>query len=249
MPTAHGFDEFFGNLYHLNAEEEPERPYYPKNDTAWVKANGPRGVLHSFADGKVEDTGPLNRKRMGDHRRRNHGGGDRLHGEAGQGRQAVLRVDEHHAHARVHARARVDARTERDAGQLSTRTACLEHDGDVGKLLKSLDDLKVADNTIVVYSTDNGPNQWSWPDAATTPFRSEKDTNWEGAFRVPALVRWPGRIKLRHGVHDHDVGSTGSRRCWRRPAMVTSRTVCSRAPALAESPSRCTWMAITSCHT
>ncbi len=194
LPTAHGFDEFFGNLYHLNAEEEPERPYYPKNDTAWVKANGPRGVLHSFADGKIDDTGPLNRKRM-----------ETIDDET---TAAAIGFMEKQVKAdkpffvwmnttRMHAFTHVRESMQGQSGMPGNEYAdgMLEHDGDVGKLLKSLDDLKVTDNTIVIYTTDNGPNQWSWPDAATTPFRSEKDTNWEGAFRVPALIRWPGRIK------------------------------------------------------
>lgn len=194
LPTAHGFDEFFGNLYHLNAEEEPERPYYPKNDTAWVKANAPRGVLHSFADGKIDDTGPLNRKRM-----------ETIDDET---TAAAIGFMEKQVKAdkpffvwmnttRMHAFTHVRESMQGQSGMPGNEYAdgMLEHDGDVGKLLKSLDDLKVADNTIVIYTTDNGPNQWSWPDAATTPFRSEKDTNWEGAFRVPALIRWPGRIK------------------------------------------------------
>lgn len=194
LPTAHGFDEFFGNLYHLNAEEEPERPYYPKNDTAWVKANAPRGVLHSFADGKIEDTGPLNRKRM-----------ETIDDET---TAAAIGFMEKQVKAdkpffvwmnttRMHAFTHVRESMQGQSGMPGNEYAdgMLEHDGDVGKLLKSLDDLKVADNTIVIYTTDNGPNQWSWPDAATTPFRSEKDTNWEGAFRVPAMIRWPGRIK------------------------------------------------------
>jgi arylsulfatase len=194
LPTKHGFDEFFGNLYHLNAEEEPERPYYPKNDANFVKNNSPRGVLHSFADGKIDDTGPLNRKRM-----------ETIDDET---TAAAIAFIEKHAKAgtpffvwmnttRMHAFTHVRASMQGQSGMPGNEYAdgMIEHDGDVGKLLKALDDLKITDDTIVVYTTDNGPNQWSWPDAATTPFRSEKDTNWEGAFRVPAMVRWPGHIK------------------------------------------------------
>jgi arylsulfatase len=194
LPTKHGFDEFFGNLYHLNAEEEPERPYYPKNDTAWVKANGPRGVIHSFSDGRVQDTGPLNTKRM-----------ETIDDET---TQAAINFIDRQAKAnkpffvwmnttRMHLFTHVRPSMIGQSGMPGNEYAdgMIEHDGDVGKLLKALDDLKIADNTIVVYTTDNGPNQFSWPDAATTPFRSEKDTNWEGAFRVPALIRWPGKIK------------------------------------------------------
>ena len=194
LPTAHGFDEFYGNLYHLNAEEEPERPYYPKNDAAFVKANSPRGVIHSFSDGKVEDTGPLTRKRM-----------ETIDDET---TAAAIGFMEKQVKAdkpffvwmnttRMHLFTHVRESMRGQSGMPGNEYAdgMLEHDADVGKLLKTLDDLKIADNTIVVYTTDNGPNQFSWPDAATTPFRSEKDTNWEGAFRVPALVKWPGRIK------------------------------------------------------
>lgn len=194
LPTNHGFDEFFGNLYHLNAEEEPERPYWPKEDTEFTKAATPRGVIHSTADGKIEDTGPLNRKRM-----------ETIDDET---TQAAINFMEKQVKAekpffvwmnttRMHAFTHVRESMQGQSGMPGNEYAdgMLEHDGDVGKLLKAVDDLKIADNTIVVYSTDNGPNQWSWPDAATTPFRNEKNSNWEGAFRVPALVRWPGHIK------------------------------------------------------
>ncbi|WP_410054174.1 arylsulfatase [Cupriavidus sp. BIC8F] len=194
LPTAHGFDEFFGNLYHLNAEEEPERPYYPKNDTAFVKANSPRGVIHSFADGKVEDTGPLSRKRM-------ESIDDETTAAAIGFMEKQVKADKPFFvwmnTTRMHLFTHVRESMRGQSGMPGNEYAdgMIEHDGDVGKLLKTLDDLKVADNTIVIYTTDNGPNQFTWPDAATTPFRSEKDTNWEGAFRVPALIRWPGRIK------------------------------------------------------
>ncbi|MGE8064767.1 arylsulfatase [Pseudomonas sp. NPDC089569] len=194
LPTNHGFDEFFGNLYHLNAEEEPERPYWPKNDAAFVKAASPRGVIHSFADGKIEDTGPLNKKRM-----------ETIDDET---TQAAINFMDKQVKAdkpffvwmnttRMHAFTHVRESMQGQSGMAGNEYAdgMLEHDGDVGKLLKSLDDMKVTDNTIVVYTTDNGPNQWSWPDAATTPFRNEKNSNWEGAYRVPAIVRWPGKIK------------------------------------------------------
>ena len=194
LPTAHGFDEFFGNLYHLNAEEEPERPYYPKDDAAFVKGNSPRGVLHSFADGKIEDTGPLNRKRM-----------ETIDDETTEAAIAFMQkqvqagkpfftwMNTTRMHAFTHVRPSMQGQSGMQGNDYAD--GMVEHDGDVGKLLKALDDLKIADNTIVVYATDNGPNQWSWPDAATTAFRSEKDTNWEGAFRVPAMIRWPGKVK------------------------------------------------------
>ncbi|MBV4484816.1 arylsulfatase [Pseudomonas sp. SWRI153] len=194
LPTNHGFDEFFGNLYHLNAEEEPERPYWPKDDVEFTKAASPRGVIHSFADGKIEDTGALNKKRM-----------ETIDDETTAAAQAFI---EKQAKAdkpffvwmnttRMHAFTHVRESMQGQSGMVGNEYAdgMLEHDGDVGKLLKTLDDLKLTDNTIVVYTTDNGPNQWSWPDAATTPFRNEKNSNWEGAYRVPAMIRWPGKIK------------------------------------------------------
>ena len=194
LPTAHGFDEFFGNLYHLNAEEEPERPYWPKDDAEFVKAASPRGVIHSFVDGKIEDTGALTAKRM-----------ETIDDETTAAAQAFI---EKQAKAdkpffvwmnttRMHAYTHVRDSMQGQSGMPGNEYAdgMLEHDGDIGKLLKTLDDLKIADNTIVVYTTDNGPNQFGWPDAATTPFRNEKNSNWEGAFRVPAMIRWPGKIK------------------------------------------------------
>lgn len=194
LPTAHGFDEFFGNLYHLNAEEEPERPYWPKHDAAWVKANSPRGVLHSFADGKIEDTGPLNRKRM-----------ETIDDETtdaciqfmtkqkNAGKQFFAWMNFTRMHMFTHVRQEHREKSGMPGNEYAD--GMWELDQNVGKLLKSVDDLGIANNTIVIFTTDNGPNQFSWPDAATTPFRSEKDTNWEGAFRVPAMIRWPGHIK------------------------------------------------------
>ncbi len=194
LPTNHGFDEFFGNLYHLDAEEEPERPYYPKEDTEWVKANAPRGVLRTFADGKIEDTGPLNRKRMETvDDETTDAALDFMERKVKEGKPFFTWMNTTRMHAFTHVRDSMKGQSGMPGNEYAD--GMVEHDGDVGKLLKKLDDLGVADNTIVVYTTDNGPNQFSWPDAATTPFRSEKDTNWEGAFRVPALVRWPGHIK------------------------------------------------------
>ncbi|SAL42118.1 sulfatase [Caballeronia peredens] len=194
LPTAHGFDEFFGNLYHLNAEEEPERPYYPKKDAAWVKANAPRGVIHSFADGKVEDTGPLTTKRMETiDDETTQAAIDFIQKQAKANKPFFVWMNTTRMHLFTHVRPSMQGQSGMPGNEYAD--GMIEHDGDVGKLLKTLDDLKIADNTIVVYTTDNGPNQFSWPDAATTPFRSEKNTNWEGAFRVPAMVRWPGHIK------------------------------------------------------
>lgn len=195
LPTNHGFDEFFGNLYHLNAEEEPERPYWPKDpNDPFVKNFSPRGVLHTFADGKIEDTGALTRKRM-----------ETVDDETGAAAAAYITKQARagtpffvwmnftRMHVFTHVRESMRGRSGMPGNEYAD--GMLEHDEDVGKLVKLLDDLGIADNTILVYTTDNGPNQFSWPDAATTPFRSEKDTNWEGAFRVPAFVRWPGKIK------------------------------------------------------
>jgi arylsulfatase A-like enzyme len=194
LPTAHGFDEFFGNLYHLNAEEEPERPYYPKKDTAWVKANAPRGVIHSFADGKIQDTGPLTAKRMETiDDETTQAAIDFIQRQAKANKPFFVWMNTTRMHAFTHVRASMQGQSGMPGNEYAD--GMIEHDGDVGKLLKALDDLKLTDNTIVLYTTDNGPNQFSWPDAATTPFRNEKNSNWEGAFRVPALIRWPGHIK------------------------------------------------------
>lgn len=192
LPTNNGFDEFFGNLYHLNAEEEPELPDYPK-DPEFRKKYGPRGVLHSTADGKIEDTGPLSKKRM-----------ETIDDESVAGAvdfmTRAVKADKPFFvwwnGTRMHFRTHVKAELRGISGQTSEYAdGMVEHDRHVGKLLKALDDLKVADNTIVFYSTDNGPHINSWPDAGMTPFRGEKNTNWEGGWRVPAMVKWPGHIK------------------------------------------------------
>lgn len=195
LPTHHGFDEFFGNLYHLNAEEEPERPYWPKDpNDPYVKNFSPRGVIKATADGKVQDTGALTTKRM-----------ETIDDETVGA--AIEYIDKHGKEdkpffvwmntTRMHIYTHIRPENKGKSGMPGNDYAdgMWEHDQDVGKLLKKLDDMGIADNTIVVYTTDNGPNAFTWPDAATTPFRSEKDSNWEGAFRVPALVRWPGHIQ------------------------------------------------------
>ncbi|NEK43391.1 arylsulfatase (plasmid) [Rhizobium leguminosarum] len=194
LPTKHGFDEFFGNLYHLNAEEEPEAPYWPKDDAEFLKAYSPRGVIKASADGKIEDSGPLTKKRM-----------ETIDDETSA---AAMDFMDRQVKAkkpfftwmnatRMHVFTHVRESMRGQSGMVGNEYAdgMVEHDQMVGKILKKLEELGIADNTIVVYTTDNGPNQWSWPDAATTPFRSEKDTNWEGAFRVPAMVKWPGHIQ------------------------------------------------------
>ena len=194
LPTQHGFDEFFGNLYHLNAEEEPERPYWPKDpNDPYVKNFSPRGVIKATADGKVQDTGALTTKRMETIDDETVGAAiDYIdkHGKADKPFFVWMNTTRMHIYTHV----RPEHRGKSGMPGNEYADGMWEHDQDVGKLLKKLDDMGIADNTIVVYTTDNGPNAFTWPDAATTPFRSEKDSNWEGAFRVPALVRWPGKI-------------------------------------------------------
>ena len=195
LPTAHGFDEFFGNLYHLNAEEEPENPDYPK-DPEFKKKFGPRGVLHTWAnpDGtqKIENTGPLTTKRM-----------ETVDEEF---LDASLKfIDKANSDGkpffcwwnstRMHVWTHLKKESEGVTGLGLYPDGMVEHDGHVGKLLEKLDELGIADNTIVMYSTDNGAECLSWPDGGATPFRGEKDTNWEGGWRVPCAIRWPGVIK------------------------------------------------------
>jgi arylsulfatase len=209
LPTVHGFDEFFGNLYHLNAEEEPEDPDYPKNPEFKTKF-GPRGVLKCKATdrddptvdprfGKVgkqtiEDTGPLTRKRMETIDDETTAAAiDFMQRQVKAGKPFFVWMNTTRMHLYTHVRASMRGQSGMPDNEYAD--GMIEHDGDVGKLLKALEDLGIANDTIVVYTTDNGPHMNSWPDAAMTPFRSEKDTNWEGAFRVPAMVRWPGHIK------------------------------------------------------
>ncbi len=197
LPTAHGFDEFYGNLYHLNAEEEPELPDYPK-DPEFRKKFGPRGVIHSWAnaDGtqKIEDTGPLTRKRMetidDDIASR---AAEFIEKQAKADKPMFVWVNFTHMHFRTHVKPESLGQAGRWNGPYAD--AMIDHDKNVGTVLDKIDALGIADNTIVMYSTDNGPHMNTWPDAAMTPFRSEKNSNWEGAYRVPALVRWPGHVK------------------------------------------------------
>jgi arylsulfatase A-like enzyme len=210
LPTVHGFDEFYGNLYHLNAEEEPERLNWPKNDTTFTNVASPRGVLHCWATNvddatmqphwgkvgkqKIEDTGALTQKRMETIDDDTTAAAiDFMTRQTKAGKPFFTWMNTTRMHAFTHVRPSMRGQSGMPDNEYAD--GMIEHDGDVGKLLKTLDDLGIAGNTIVIYTTDNGPNQWSWPDAATTPFRSEKDTNWEGAFRVPCVVRWPGHIK------------------------------------------------------
>ncbi|GEM77899.1 arylsulfatase [Vibrio superstes] len=191
LPTSHGFDEFFGNLYHLNAEEEPENIDYPK-DPEFRKKFGPRGVIKSYADGKIEDTGPLTRKRM-------ETVDDETLAAAIDFMGRSVKADKPFFvwwnATRMHFRTHVKSELAGSTGISNYADGMVEHDNHVGELLKAVDDLGITDNTIVFYSTDNGPHMNTWPDAGLTPFRGEKNTNWEGAYRVPAMVRWPGKIE------------------------------------------------------
>jgi arylsulfatase len=190
LPTNHGFDEFFGNLYHLNAEEAPEDPDYPKSASFREKFS-PRGVIRSSADGAIEDSGPLTRKRM-------ETVDEEFLGAALKFIDKAVADDKPFFvwfnSTRMHYYTHVKDEQLGASGQGFYNDAMVEHDGHVGTLLAKLDELKIADNTIVIYSTDNGPHFNQWPDAAITPFRGEKNTNWEGGFRVPAMARWPGNI-------------------------------------------------------
>jgi arylsulfatase len=196
LPTNHGFDEFLGNLYHLNAEEEPENEDYPgdmimADGQTFAQKFGPRGVIHSYADGRVEDTGPLTKKRM----------------ETIDDETVAAALDfikrQHEAGTpwfvwwsgtRMHFRTHVKDELRGISGQDEYSDGMVEHDMHIGLFLALLDELGIADNTIIHYSTDNGPHYNTWPDAAATPFRGEKNTNWEGGWRVPCVMRWPGVI-------------------------------------------------------
>ena len=197
LPTVHGFDEFYGNLYHLNAEEEPELPDYPK-DPEFRKKYGPRGVLDCKADGKggqtIVNTGPLTKKRMetidDDVAARAIDFIERQHKAD---KPFFVWVNFTHMHFRTHAKP--ESRGQSGRWMSEYADVMIDHDKNVGSVLDALDRLGLTDNTFVMYSTDNGPHANSWPDGGTTPFRCEKNTNWEGAYRVPAMVRWPGKIK------------------------------------------------------
>ena len=191
LPTNHGFDEFYGNLYHLNAEEEPENEDYPK-DPAFKKRFGPRGVIKSSADGNIEDTGPLTKKRM-----------ETIDMEVmdltldfiDRANTANKPFFVWFNTTRMHIWTHLKEESKNVTGQGIYADGMAEHDAMVGQLLDKLDELGIADNTIVMYSTDNGAEVLSWPDGETTIFKGEKNTTWEGGFRVPMMVRWPGKIK------------------------------------------------------
>ncbi len=191
LPSNHGFDEFFGNLYHLNAEEEPENVDYPK-DPEFKKKFGPRGVIHSYSDGRMEDTGPLTRKRMETIDEEVTEGALRFMDESVQAQKPFFLW---YNTTRMHIWTRLKPASQGVTGQGIYADGMAEHDGMVGQLLDKLEELGIADNTIVMYSTDNGAELMSWPDGGMIPFRGEKNTTYEGGFRVPMMVRWPGRIE------------------------------------------------------
>jgi arylsulfatase len=201
LPTAHGFDEFFGNLYHLNAEEEPENVDYPK-DPEFRKRFGPRGVIHSFANGRITDTGPLTRKRMETF-------DEEVTVKALDFMERAKKADKPfflwwnstRMHIFTHLRPESKGRT----GLGVYADGMVEHDGHVGQVLAKLKELGLDENTIVMYSTDNGAETFTWPDGGTTMFRGEKNTNWEGGYRVPTMIRWPGVIKP--GTVVNDIGA------------------------------------------
>ena len=247
LPTNHGFDEFFGNLYHLNAEDEPEHVDYPK-DPAFKERFGPRGVIRASADGEIVDTGPLNKKRM-------ETVDDEVTAAAIDFMERAVESDEPFFlwwnSTRMHVWTRLKAESEGVTGLGIYPDGMVEHDGHIGQLLDKLDELGIADNTIVMYSTDNGAEKFTWPDGGTAPFRGEKNDNWEGGYRVPLVVRWPGviepgtevnQIDLPHGLVPHPGGGG-----W---VMTASRTSLKTGHFVwQQALSRSTWMATTCCPT
>ncbi|MEJ2103445.1 MAG: arylsulfatase [Ignavibacteriaceae bacterium] len=203
LPTNHGFDEFYGNLYHLNAEEAPENTDYPQNPN-FRKNFGPRGVIHSYADGKIEDTGPLTKKRM-----------ETVDQEFLDA--AVDFIDRQTKadkpffcwfnSSRMHYVTHVPKEYEGKSGLNFYADGMIQHDDQIGQLLDKLDELGITENTIVIYTTDNGPHFNMWPDGGITPFRGEKNTNWEGGYRVPCLVRWPGKIAANSVINEVVAGN------------------------------------------
>jgi len=201
LPTAHGFDEFYGNLYHLNIEEEPELPDYPDGEIG--KAISPRGVIRSSADGKIEDTGALTSKRMETVDEEFLAATKDFIGRANkQEKPFFVWFNATRMHVFTHLKEESEGKT----GLGIYPDGMVEHDGHVGQLLNYLEELGIDENTIVVYSSDNGAEVFTWPDGGTTPFKGEKATTWEGGFRVPAVVRWPGHIpagKIVNGIVSH----------------------------------------------
>lgn len=201
LPTANGFDEFFGNLYHLNAEEEPENVDYPKNPE-FKKKFGPRGVIHSFAGGAITDTGPLTKKRM-------ETIDEEVTAKALDFMERAKKADKPFFlwwnSTRMHIFTHLKPGSEGKTGLGIYADGMVEHDGHVGQVLAKLKELGLDENTIVMYSTDNGAETFTWPDGGTTMFRGEKNTNWEGGYRVPTLIRWPGVIKP--GTVNNEIGA------------------------------------------
>ncbi len=190
LPTNHGFDEFFGNLYHLNAEEEPESPDYPQG-AEFKKKFGPRGVINSTADGKIEDTGPLTKKRMETVDEEVTAGAlDFMERAVSANKPFFLWWNSTRMHVNTHLKAESEGVT----GLGIYADGMAEHDKHVGQILDKVDELKIADNTIIMYSTDNGAEIFTWPDGGMTPFRNEKNSNWDGGYRVPTMIKWPGVI-------------------------------------------------------
>ncbi|MEZ6044185.1 MAG: arylsulfatase [Planctomycetaceae bacterium] len=215
LPTMHGFDEFLGNLYHLNAQEEPENRDYPADyvmpsGKTFLETYGPRGVLKCKADGKggqtIEDTGPLNKKRMETIDDETVAAAkDFIKRQNDAGEPFFCWWNGTRMHFRTHVKEELTGISGKSGNEY--HDGMVEHDGHVGQLLDLLDELGIAENTIVYYSTDNGPHYNTWPDAGTTPFRSEKNSNWEGAYRVPAFIRWPGKYpagKTLNGIVAHE---------------------------------------------
>ena len=220
LPTVHGFDEFFGNLYHLNAEEDPESRDYPR-EPAFSQTFGPRGVLRSKASDRddpteqprwgrvgkqtIEDTGPLTKKRMETCDDEFVAASkDFIKRQNAAGKPFFVWLNTTHMHAFTHTKKKSLGQAGR--WQSPYHDTMIDHDKNIGQMLDYLDELGIADNTFVMYSTDNGPHRNTWPDGGMTPFRSEKNTNWEGAFRIPLLVRWPGHIKpgsVANGIVQH----------------------------------------------
>ena len=258
LPTVHGFDVFFGNLYHLNAEDEPEHPDYPKNLEFKLRF-GPRGVLRCTATitetpgedarfgkwGKqsCDDTGPLTKKRMETADEEFLKATLDFIDRANQEKKPFFAWFNS---TRMHIWTRLKPESQGKTGLGIYPDGMVEHDGQVGQLLKKLDDLGIANNTIVIYTTDNGAETFTWPDGGTTPFRSEKNTNWEGGYRVPAMVRWPGVVPPHAEINDIVSAEDWVPTLTAAAGSPTSRRSCCRATMPAARASRCTSTATTS---